>query len=251
MSALTAQFAEDGYSRPYQVLTPDECTVLRDLLVDRVLPTPGPNFRNERGLRDDASCRHRDTPAIARLVTDRRLLEPVLEVLGSPVQLFLSRIWTKPPEHEPPLGYSTADVPWHQDNTHFPIEPKVSLNAWLAVTAAVPANGGLEVVPGSHRELHPVHLPAGETFARTIAAGLEGTTPVRIDLRPGQCFLFDGRLLHSSGPNRSDAIRIGIQFNFTPIGVRVRADYPYPGHRLQELGEQDLTNRDLQPEWVN
>jgi ectoine hydroxylase-related dioxygenase (phytanoyl-CoA dioxygenase family) len=107
------------------------------------------------------------------------------------------------------------------------------------VTEAGPANGGLEVVSGSHDTLPPVHVSNGERFPRTATEHVRDIQGEPVDLKAGQAFLFSGRLLHRSKPNLSGKIRVGLQFNLAPEHVRIEPDYPYPGHRVWELDRRE------------
>jgi ectoine hydroxylase-related dioxygenase (phytanoyl-CoA dioxygenase family) len=38
------------------------------------------------------------------------------------------------------------EVPWHQDGQYWPIRPRATVTAWIALD-----NGCMRVIPGSHR----------------------------------------------------------------------------------------------------
>ena len=42
-------------------------------------------------------------------------------------------------------------VPWHQDGPYWPIVPLRAVSAWVALDDTSLSNGGIEVIPGSHR----------------------------------------------------------------------------------------------------
>ncbi len=232
-----SNFASAGHSLPFRVLPADRCAAVQEQLLHEVLATPGPNHRNEQQRRDDASCRHVDVQEIRRLGSSPAVVDAVCNALESDrVTLFISRIWTKLPAGVETREWSSSGIPWHQDNAYFPIEPKVSVNAWVAISHVDRSNGGLELVPGSHGALLDTEKPPGTVFPRTRETLLNPRDDgMAVDLQPGECFLFSGSLLHRSSPNNSNHPRVGIQFNFVPTISHLPDDYPYVGawaHRI-------------------
>ncbi len=75
-----------------------------------------------------------------------------------------------------------------QDGEYLPIEPLATCTVWIAIDASTPENGGLRVIPGSHRSrklaCHRENLASGSalsrrtvsTAARTIHARISRTT---------------------------------------------------------------------------
>jgi ectoine hydroxylase-related dioxygenase (phytanoyl-CoA dioxygenase family) len=226
----TAQFHELGYAPPVPLLSATECAEAVEE-IRRVLRTPGPAVQDERGHPDPASCRHLDTELFRSLCAHPGVVERVLAIFGTEsATIFTSRVWFKEPTGiDYTSGYAHQIIPWHQDNTYFPIEPRVSVNAWFALTDTTPENGTLQLVPGSHRSLLPVREDPDWPF--TEPAELESIEPITVSLSAGECLLFDGGMLHASGPNHSDAPRVGIATNFAPPHVKVAPDWFFSGHR--------------------
>jgi ectoine hydroxylase-related dioxygenase (phytanoyl-CoA dioxygenase family) len=120
---------------------------------------------------------------------------------------------------------------WHQDasNRRYGSDLWTDINGRssfvqiaLAVDAMGPGNGGLEVVPGSHRAgfvAHPLtgELPAG-SFDRASAEVPE--------LEPGDALVFGGFLIHGSGPNLGTASRRLFLQGYALPGANRRV---YPG----------------------
>jgi phytanoyl-CoA hydroxylase len=97
----------------------------------------------------------------------------------------------------------------HQDNFYLRVEPGTCIAAWVAVDRADPENGGLEVVPGSHRLdiFCPEEADSGVSFTRDYVPVPEGMEAVPIVLDPGDVLFFNGSVVHGSQPNRSDRFR--------------------------------------------
>ena len=113
---------------------------------------------------------------------------------------------------------SGTNYGWHQDAARIEVEPCFVI-AYLAVTASSPDNGGLRVVPGSHRAVLPFEVvvnsdgQAQRKVARTLQ--VNESEALDLDLAPGEATFFSGRLVHGSGPNRSAERRIAILTDYT------------------------------------
>ena len=97
------------------------------------------------------------------------------------------------------------------------------------------------MIPGSHRTVVPhVAAPPGKWFS-------EQADPRHVDpagarqvlLEPGQCVLFNDRLLHRSAVNRSAARRLAMGPRFTIPIARIDHDALFPGHRAILVSGQD------------
>ena len=66
-------------------------------------------------------------------------------------------------------------------------------------------NGGLEVVPGTHRMdiFCPEEADAAASFTREYVPVPSGLAAVPVDMDPGDVLFFNGSLVHGSRPNSS------------------------------------------------
>ena len=113
----------------------------------------------------------------------------------------------------------------HQDYDDWPIEPYLVISAWIAIDEATVENGCIQILPGSHREMFPLVPTPDEVidgFPRMAKPGsFDDSNPVNMELKPGQFFLFNERLLHRSSANNSAKRRMGLAVRcITPI-VRI------------------------------
>ncbi|MCW2900469.1 MAG: ptlH [Streptosporangiaceae bacterium] len=126
------------------------------------------------------------------------------------------------------------EVPWHQDGIDHRIhlDPDRSVSAWLALTDATLANGCLHVAPGSQRlgylpyELEEAHGQARGRAGRV--AGFSGEYSVPVTVSAGHAVLMDVRLLHRSGPNSTQAPRIGLNVRYVAPGAVQMRDHTPP-----------------------
>ncbi|MEU5765602.1 phytanoyl-CoA dioxygenase family protein [Streptomyces asoensis] len=136
--------------------------------------------------------------ALARQVLlDARLRVVLEELLGEEALAAQSMFYFKPP--------GARGQALHQDNFYLRVEPGTCVAAWLACDAIDRDNGGLEVVPGTHRTglFCPQEADPQVSFAREYVPPPPGLAPVAVDMAPGDVLFFNGSLVHGSPPNRS------------------------------------------------
>ncbi len=131
---------------------------------------------------------------IKRFVTQDRLVQIAIDIIGPNVRLYWDQAVVKRPE-------TPREFPWHQDNGYTPVDPEQYLTCWLALTDATLENGCIWVLPGSHKQgtLRHEDSPLGKV-------AYSGENPgVPVPLRKGGVAVFSSLLLHKSGPNLTTA----------------------------------------------
>jgi ectoine hydroxylase len=167
---------------------------------------------------------HLSEPAVRELATHPTLVSLARELLGGPVKLWRTTFWIKEP--------GARRLEWHQDTYKaegFGSFPNV--NAWIAIDPTTEANA-VRMASGTHREIIDLAEFGRADYVAAMRAGPELPSPLKAPLgvasmvlKAGQCFVFDGRVLHGSPPNRADGRRAGIVVRFIP------ADLQLPGLR--------------------
>lgn len=91
----------------------------------------------------------------------------------------------------------------HQDNFYLRVEPGTCIAAWIPLDAADRENGGLEVVPGTHKMdiFCPEEADTSQSFTREYVPPPPGLAKVPVDLAAGDVLFFNGSLVHGSYPN--------------------------------------------------
>lgn len=91
--------------------------------------------------------------------------------------------------------------PWHQDNGYSRLKDEY-YQLWISLTDGTPENGGLWLVPGSHKEFLP-HKEVENHVA------YEGTpdNPISIQTKAGDIVLFSSLMLHKTTPNITQGTR--------------------------------------------
>jgi ectoine hydroxylase-related dioxygenase (phytanoyl-CoA dioxygenase family) len=155
---------------------------------------------------------HEHSAFLARLLFDHRLLDPVVAIIGSNIQLHHTLMHAKPPREG-------AAFPMHQDYDYFPHRLNTMLAATLYLDDAGPENGCFCVMPGSHRRGYIPHVHDGSHHLPTDQFPIEAGTPV--PMKAGDLLIFSYLTIHGSTPNISDCWRRMLLFEFrSPLDSR-------------------------------
>lgn len=187
----------------------------------------GPGGRTVRRLLQ-ASERHAEFLAWA---LDPALTGPLRALLGADIRLVRAHhncIMTKQPSF-------SSDTYWHRDIRYWSFEHPELVSAWLALGHEQAENGGLGLVPGSHRiELPPGHFDGRLFLLPDLPRSRELLeTAVTPELVPGDVLLFHCRLLHAASRNRTDRTKLSLVFTYRSADNR-----PLAGSRSASL--QDI-----------
>lgn len=144
------RYHRDGFLFPVQVLSPQQAARNRKRLEDYEVQAGHPlqgNMRHKTRLLFTWADELAHNPAI---------LDPVADVIGPDILCWSTSFFIKEADHS---GF----VSWHQDSTYWGLDPDDVITAWVALTDATPANGYMQLIPGSHRT---EQLPHFDTFHR-------------------------------------------------------------------------------------
>ncbi len=231
-SALTADtYGDLGIAHVPAVLSRSEVDVICDAFMDVIehdrsvgfedyVPADDPLARYPRVVHP-----HRRTDLAAGRLARRWMLHPriydlVTEMIG-PAFAAQSMFYFKPP--------GARGQALHQDNIFLQAHPETCLAAWIAIDRCDADNGGLMVVPGSHRyELQCLEeTDSSESFTSRGVALPDGMEVQQTVLAPGDVLFFHGSTVHGSGRNRTpDRFRRSLIFHYVPQeSVEISAFY--------------------------
>ena len=238
----------------------DGFAVVRNAIEPAVIDSIRAAFQ---GLVDRARSGDLPDPDVARFVVDEdpfRLhrvvwcggVDPVLAALGThPGLLRLAAVALERPPGSPivqllqqahfKLPGDGVDFAWHQDasNRRYGSELWTDVDGRgsfvqlvLAIDPMSPDNGGLRLIPGSHR----LGFIADERSGALPDGLLDTWLPHAIDLElaPGDVALFGPFVLHGSPPNPSDQPRRILIQGFAQPGANRRV-YPGAGTGVERL----------------
>lgn len=227
-SVELSQFHENGYLIARGLCDERTLRAALDALRDSLDPPVAP-VEYEADLQYPGSPSERSSPGGD---TSRRLLNAIARdkvfrnwALNSTVAEYVRRmldaelvrvsqnhhncVMTKHPGY----GSSTG---WHQDIRYWTFDRPDLVTVWLALGAEDESNGGLTVIPGSHRmRLDRGRFDAALFLRDDLQENQElFDTACKIDLEAGDVLFFHCRLIHCAGRNHSDSIKYSVVFTY-------------------------------------
>lgn len=210
-NSQVAAFHRDGHLFPLDVYDETEAAVrAEDVLALAATGLPGHPAPWQQKT-------HLLLPSLDRMVTDPRLTSPVASILGEDLLALSADVFVKAP-------HSSGRITWHQDLNYLELEPFDLLTAWVALTDATPANGGMRYASGRHRGRigHVEHPEATNILSRgqELAVAVAEEEAVDVALRPGQVSFHHALTPHASGPNTTSGPRVGVAIRYASTAVR-------------------------------
>ena len=195
------------------------CSIERptDYVEDFAAGTPGGRFFADVGL----AARF---PSFETFLVEAPAAELAAALLqSSAVRLFFEQIIVKE-------AGASKRTPWHQDLPYWPIAGSKICSMWIPVDP-IPKDVSVEFVAGSHawREHRPVRFQNGAPYGDAslpllpdIDACREALPIVSFAMAPGDCLVFDARIVHGAPGNDRPAPRRAISIRWVGDGVRHR-----------------------------
>jgi phytanoyl-CoA hydroxylase len=156
------------------------------------------------------------SPLLREFTCGALLTDLCADLIGPDVRLYWDQAVYKKPGTESPF-------PWHQDNGYAFVEPQQYLTCWVALTDATEQNGCPWVVPGLHRRGTLAHEYSDIGFVCLR----DPEQAVAVPARSGSIVVFSSLTPHSTGPNRTGAVRKAYIVQYAPSGAVVIR--PEPG----------------------
>jgi ectoine hydroxylase-related dioxygenase (phytanoyl-CoA dioxygenase family) len=217
------QFQLDGYLPAGPVLAPDELAAARSAY-DRIFSaTEKPSSYRNLGQKEGEPTSkgavlqiidmHKLDDAFRRLLFKGDILDRFESLMGTPrIRLYHDQALYKPPLHG-------EEVPWHQDNGYWKLEPAAAISLWIALDDVDEANGCMRFVPGSHRAGEVGHLRAGQFIAQ-LKADADESLAVPVPMPAGSGVFHHCRTLHQTKPNHTPRQRRAWVMHLMPAGTR-------------------------------
>ena len=202
------QFNEKGYIYPIDVLNRLEVQHLREKL-ESVEKRQGGALKSSQRNKSFLLFKW-----LNDLVRDKRILNPVSQLIGPDILLWNTLFWIKE-------SNSKSFVSWHQDTKYWGLSSDKVVSAWLALSPASVEAGCLKVMPGTHlgsilEHQDRYHSDNMLTRGQEIKIDMDENDAVNMPLKSGQMSIHNYRLAHASGPNLTLDRRIGISMHFMP-----------------------------------
>jgi len=210
-SAEIDQFHRDGYIKNLPVFAPDAVqTLQKNFAAMAALLPPDINVSLVNNW-------HKAHTFSWALIHNQTIADYVEDLIGPNIMVWGNQFFVKYPN-------DGSIVPFHQDAQYWPLSPKRTITAWIAVHDADEGNGAMQVVKGSHREgefAHHVNDDPRYALEQEVADDdIDQERIVSLDLKAGEISLHDDGLLHGSPPNNDPKrVRCGMTIRYIPTDV--------------------------------
>jgi non-haem Fe2+, alpha-ketoglutarate-dependent halogenase len=219
--AQIEHYNRDGYLKGIRIFSEAESRENRryfDDLLTRVLAAGGTSY--------SISTAHLKYGRVYDLLTDRRIVDCVRDLLGENVIAWGSHFFCKMP-------HDGKRVSWHQDASYWPLSPSKTATVWLAIDDADCENACMRFIPGTHHFGHLTYRLTendGENVLdQTVDNAEEFGEPIDVELKAGEISIHNDLLLHGSQANDSDRRRCGLTLRYCAADVRAGMDWNQKG----------------------
>ncbi|MDX6315142.1 MAG: ectoine hydroxylase [Streptomyces sp.] len=249
-------YERDGFLTVDQLITPTEVKTYRAEL-DRLLADPAVRA-DERAVIEPKSQEirsvfevHKLSEIFAGLVRDPRLLDYARRILGSDVYVHQSRVNVKP-------GFGASGFYWHSDFETWHAEdglPRMrTVSVSVALTENRATNGGLMIMPGSHRTFlgcagetptdnyrQSLKMQEAGTPSDAALTELAGQHGIKLFTGPaGSATWFDCNCMHGSGDNITPFPRSNVFIVFNSVENAAVEPFAAPVRRPEFIGARDF-----------
>ncbi len=214
-------FNRDGYIRGIRIFSDAEIGEIReyfDRLLARVIAAGGDSY--------SISTAHAKYGRVYDLLTDRRIVACVKDLLGADVVAWGSHFFCKMP-------HDGKAVAWHQDASYWPLTPSKAVTVWLAVDDADVENACMRFIAGSHHFGHLTYRPSDSSEHNVLDQTIDNVEQYGSEvcdvLKAGEVSIHSDLLLHGSEANDSDRRRCGLTLRYCAAEVRAHMDWNQKG----------------------
>ncbi|MGW2047562.1 ectoine hydroxylase [Streptomyces sp. NPDC001858] len=251
------RYERDGFLAVEKLISDDEVTVCRREL-ERLVADPAIRA-DERSIVEPRSKEirsvfevHKLSPVFAALARDERVAGRARQILGSDVYVHQSRINVKP-------GFGAGGFYWHSDFETWHAEDGLpnmrTVSVSIALTENLDTNGGLMIMPGSHRTfLGCAGATPEDNYKKSLQMQDAGTpsdealtelaSEYGIKLFTGQAgsaTWFDCNCMHGSGDNITPFPRSNVFLVFNSVENAAVEPFAAPVRRPEFIGARDFT----------
>ncbi len=243
-----AAFRQDGYLVLRNLVSPASCEAMLAVTLDHVAQAippfeyeadvgypgapqstsavGGKTIRRLRGAYHRHAC-------FQQWAQDRDFIARLTQLFDEPVCLSLAHhncVMTKHPQ----FGTATG---WHRDIRYWSFTSPDLISVWLALGEENQANGGLKIIPGSHRmDIQREQLDELD-FLRPDAPHNQAlfAQGIPLVLHQGDVVFFHSGLFHAAGRNTSNVVKTSVVFAY-----HGRSNQPVAGSKSAASGQVDF-----------
>lgn len=210
---MQEEFKKNGFVYLKNVFSQAEITQLEADLKEAAATKSGDDVLDKGNLKFHALLMHR-SEKIRAFISQAKIIDLLSPLAGPDIWVR----WDQAVEKQPGAG----TFPWHQDNQYSQLKDQ-HFQFWVSMTSMTADNGGLWVVPGSHKGL----LKFENDDSHVVYKG-NTDNKVFISAEPGDVVIFSSYLLHSTTPNITQNSRWAYVVEYMQTGtIDPYIDAPY------------------------
>lgn len=209
--SLAEFYEENGFAAVPNALTPQEVEELRAETLRICKGERGEVRGFEPGVPGESDADvlrrylcihfpHKISPVMHGYLGHPVIADVLTQVIGPNVKCMQSMLFIK--------ASGKPGQAWHQDEYFIPTRDRTLTGGWIALDDATVENGGLWVIPGSHKRgiIWPQWDHEDERFdcaGEAYGFPYQDEDAIPVQVRAGTILFFNGYLLHRSLPNRA------------------------------------------------
>ena len=211
------RYDEFGYCLFRSIISPENLVRLEqdvlDVIQDFKKNPVYPKIKSTE-YRDYAPALHLKKQSVADLLKSKIFVDIGKSILGESFDLRFTTTMTKTAER-------AESFDWHQDSAYSKDPEHKNYTCWIAVTDSKRENGCLRIVPGSHSRGLVKHIPSKLHPPDQEIEMIDEKMSIDVEMNSGDMIVMDPYLFHSSWPNFSGKLRIGLLAGF----MKPKEDY--------------------------
>lgn len=210
---MQQKFKQNGFIYLKNVFSQAEIMQLEADLKEAAATKSGKDVLDKGNLKFHALLMHR-SEKIRAFISQAKIIDLLVSLAGPDIWVR----WDQAVEKQPGAG----TFPWHQDNQYSYLKDQ-HFQFWISMTSMTADNGGLWVVPGSHKGL----LKFEKDDSHVVYKG-NTDNKVFISAEPGDVVIFSSFLLHSTTPNITQKSRWAYVVEYMQMNhIDPNVDAPY------------------------
>lgn len=235
---MHADFKKNGYVFIKNFFSQAEVDALVSDIKEASATKSGEDVLDKGDLKFHALIMHR-SEKLRAFISQPKIIEFLKQFAGPDIWVR----WDQAVEKKPGAG----TFPWHQDNQYSQLKDQ-HFQFWISLTTMTAENGGLWVVPGSHKGMLKYDVDDNHVSYNGDVSKAEF-----ISAEPGDVVLFSSYLLHSTTPNITQNSRWAYVIEYMQMN-HIDPFIDPPHLVVAKNGQPHLEYLDRLPaqdEWVN
>lgn len=168
---------------------------------------PGTGASQILKYRDFASGLHVKGKTIVEVLCSEPIREIVEALIGRDADMRFTSTMTKTKEKNHPLD-------WHQDAGYDRDPRHLKFSFWMALTDSGKENGGLRIIPGSHKPGLVKHITSRNMPPDLEIETVDEGSGIDLEVAAGDAVVLSPFVHHSSHPNVSGELRMALLAGF-------------------------------------